>query len=69
MTKRDVLGRRVVAVHQERVNDEEYGRRTYLYSMTLDNGTRIYFQGVETMDTPMVVAHVEKRSKKRTRTS
>lgn len=62
MRARDVVGRKIVGVHQERFWNPRLQHFTYSVSgLTLDDGTRIRFDIEETEDTPVVTVCVNKR--------
>jgi hypothetical protein len=47
MLARDVIGRKIVAVQQDRVHDEMRGFYWEVRGFTLDNGTELLFQAHE----------------------
>lgn len=64
MKTRDVIGRRIVSVDQERVWNGHLKRfSVVLYSLTLDNGARICLYAEETPECPWVTARVVKPEK------
>ena len=61
MRKSDVIGRRIVGVAQSRVWNKHLDRFEYILRyLTLDNGSRISLDAVETEDCPIVTADVIK---------
>lgn len=58
MKARDIIGRRIVAVRQTRVENTHVGRVYHLDSLELEGGYRIRFDIKETDDTPLIEAHV-----------
>ena len=59
MRKRDVVGRRIVAVHQHAVYDHmRHVPRMCVTSIDLDNGSRIILHAVDTYDDYIVAAEV-----------
>lgn len=64
MRARDVVGKRIVAVRQQRFKPRRYGDvRTALCSLALDDGTVLSFQACEGDAEPYVEGHVWKEGK------
>lgn len=67
MNTRGVIGKRIVAVKQERFRDETAGTRMDVQWIELEDGTRLVLHVYETEDCPIVDASVirpEKRGKR-----
>jgi len=60
MRSRDVVGKRIVAVHQERVTDELKRQVYAVQSLELDNGARIYFSPILMQNGYEIEGHVQK---------
>ncbi len=64
MRKRDVIGRTIVRVNEERgYNECSRSMETTISSLVLDNGALIMFTAVEEVDVPLVNARVLKRDR------
>lgn len=65
MKARDVIGRKIVAVHQTRFYNEHMKRFSYeINSITLDDGRRIYFSTEETIECAAVIGDVVKQEQR-----
>lgn len=60
MRARDVVGRRIVAIKQERCSTNYDARVYHVHWIELDNGARIYFSVSELDSDYAVLAHVAK---------
>lgn len=62
MRARDVIGKRIVAVHQDRIHDSQLGHMVVaLDSIELDDGTRIVLGAHDRYYDMYVTANVVKR--------
>ena len=54
MRARDVIGRKIVAVRQDRIHDEVRGFYWGVIGFTLDNGTELVLNACESENNPYV---------------
>lgn len=71
MRAADVVGRKIVKVHQERrpcrggvYDDQPYDWRWAVEKFELDNGSMVWLDATETDDNPIVEVSVRKRPRK-----